>query len=346
MVPASPTLAERTTLRVGGPADAWITAESEEQLLDAVRTCDRSGTPVLLLGGGSNLLVGDDGFRGTVVEIATRGVAAEVRDDRVVVTAAAGESWDDLVSRAVGSGWAGIEALSGIPGLVGATPVQNVGAYGQEVAQVLASVRVLDRATGDVVVLARGDCAFGYRTSAFKRALARWVILEVTLQLEPAGRCLVRYPELADTLGIDAGSEAGIASVRGAVLALRGRKGMVLSPDDPDTWSAGSFFTNPILDEQAAASLPGSCPRYPSERGTKVSAAWLIEHSGIGRGFALPGSRAAISGKHTLAITNRGGASAQDVLELAASVRERVSLAFGIVLTPEPVIVGTHLPQG
>ena len=339
----TPTLSERTTLRVGGPARAWIVAESEADLVDAVRALDAAGEPVLLLGGGSNLVVADSGFAGTVVEIATRGADAQVVDDRVLLTLAAGEPWDGIVSRAVAHGWAGIEALSGIPGLVGATPVQNVGAYGQDVGQVVTAVRALDRSSGEVSDMSGADCGFGYRTSLFKREPDRWVVLSVTISLAAGGRGTVGYAELAASLGVPVGGEADISAIRGAVLALRARKGMVLAEHDHDTWSAGSFFTNPVVDAAVAEALPHDCPRYPSDRGVKVSAAWLIEQSGVGRGFALPSSRAAISGKHTLALTNRGGATTAEIADLARAVRSTVLDRFAIELTPEPVLVGLSL---
>ena len=336
----TPTLSERTTLRVGGAARDWIVADNADDLADAVRALDAAGEPVLLLGGGSNLVVSDSGFAGTVVEIATRGADAQVVDDRVLLTLAAGEPWDDIVSRAVVHGWAGIEALSGIPGLVGATPVQNVGAYGQDVGQVVTAVRALDRSSGEVSDMSGADCGFGYRTSLFKREPDRWVVLSVTISLAAGGRGTVGYAELAASLGVPVGGEADISAIRGAVLALRARKGMVLAEHDHDTWSAGSFFTNPVVDAAVAEALPHDCPRYPSDRGVKVSAAWLIEQSGVGRGFALPGSRAAISGKHTLALTNRGGATTAEIADLARAVQQRVQEAFRIELSPEPRLVG------
>lgn len=337
-------LAAHTTLRVGGPADGWHTAESDEDLVAAVTAADREGRPVLLLGGGSNLLVSDEGFRGTVVEIATRGiVVADSGDDDVTVTVAAGEIWDDVVSQVVAHGWSGIEALSGIPGRVGATPVQNVGAYGQEVAQVIRSVRVLDRRSGTVSDLGWDDCAFAYRTSAFKQDPHRWVVLSVTMRLRTDGQGRIAYAELADALGTQVGDSADVRAVRGAVLALRARKGMVLSESDHDTWSAGSFFTNPVVSEEQAARLPDGCPRFPAPDGVKVSAAWLIGQAGVARGHSLPGSHAAVSTKHTLALCNRGGATATEVIELARDVRSRVSSAFAITLEPEPVLVGLSL---
>lgn len=343
--PTSRILAEHTTLRVGGAADAWVVADSDATLCEVVVQCDASGVPVLLLGGGSNLLVADDGFRGQVVQVATRG--RDVRsedDDSITVRLAAGEPWDDVVAWAVTHGWAGIEALSGIPGLVGATPVQNVGAYGQDVAQVIVTVEALDRTTGDVVVISAADCGFGYRTSRFKRYADRWVILAITLRLRASGRGRIAYPELARELGVTVGDKAPVTDVRDAVLRLRGRKGMVLDPDDHDTWSAGSFFTNPIVPVDAAASLPEDCPRYPADSGTKVSAAWLIARAGITPGFRLtPDGSAGVSTRHTLALTNRGGASAEDLLELARTVRSRVRDMFAITLEPEVRLVNCSL---
>lgn len=333
-----PTLAEHTTLRVGGPAREWVVADAEDGLVEAVRECDQVGMPVLVLGGGSNLVVSDEGFPGTVVQVATRGVAASIRDGQVSLTLEAGEPWDEVVAYAVEQGWAGIEALSGIPGLVGATPIQNVGAYGQDISAVLGSVRVLDRTTMEVGTLEAGACGFGYRSSVFKREPGRWVVLGLTLLLRDSRVGQARYAELARTLGVDVDGAAGIDDIRAAVLLLRRRKGMVLDPDDHDTWSAGSFFTNPVVADDGQ--FPPECPRYPADEGTKLSAAWLIEHAGMPRGFALaPQSPAAISGKHTLALTNRGGATAADILALAEEVRRRVRAAFGIDLALEPVVV-------
>ena len=337
-------LADRTTLRVGGPADTWITCGTEDELVAEVLRADRDGVPVLLLGGGSNLLVSDEGFRGTVIEIATAGTEALDNGDEVRLTLAAGEPWDDVVSRVVAHGWTGIEALSGIPGLAGATPVQNVGAYGQDVSGVLVRVRALDRRTGEVRELAAGECGLGYRSSRFKRERGGWVVLSVTMDLGTSGSGRVRYPELARSLGVPVGGEAPVAAIRGSVLSLRTRKGMVVNVDDPDTWSAGSFFTNPVVPASVADALPSDCPRYPAEDGVKLSAAWLIQQAGCGPGFAVsPQARAAISSKHTLALTNRGGATAADLVELAREVRRRVERTFGIPLEPEPVLVGLTL---
>jgi UDP-N-acetylmuramate dehydrogenase len=342
----TPTLADLTTLRVGGPAGEVVVAEDEASLLDAVRRADASGTPALLVAGGSNLVVADDGYPGTVVVVRTRGVATEADScGGAWVTVAAGEPWDGVVARAVGEEWAGIEALSGIPGSSGATPVQNVGAYGQEVADVVARVRTFDRVEGRQRTFMAADCGFGYRSSRFKADPWRYVVLDVTFQLRlsPTSEP-IRYAELARRLGTDVGSRAPLSDVRAAVLALRAAKGMVLDVDDHDTWSVGSFFTNPVLDATVAAALPADAPRYPTpDARVKTSAAWLIEHSGVRRGHTL-GTAAAVSSQHTLALTNRGGASAGDVLALAADVRDRVRSVFGIVLEPEPTLVGCALP--
>jgi UDP-N-acetylmuramate dehydrogenase len=339
-----PTLAERTTLRVGGPATAWVVALSEAEIVDAVRSADDAGTPVLILGGGSNLLVSDEGFAGTVVEIASRGLEAEVSEGTVLLTVEAGEPWDAVVAHSVVNGWSGIEALSGIPGRTGATPVQNVGAYGQDVSQTVTSVRVLDRADGEVRTLDGTDCGFGYRMSRFKADASRWVVLSVSMRLDQSGGGVVRYAELARALGVGVADRAPVADIRRRVLALRASKGMVLDDADPDTWSAGSFFTNPVVDDAVARRIPAGCPRYPSAFGTKLSAAWLIENAGIGKGFALSdGAPAAISGKHTLALTNRGGASATEIMDLARSVRAAVRARFAVELDIEPTLVGVSL---
>lgn len=354
-------LADHTTLRIGGPARAWVRATTEDELVAAVSAADAAGEPVLVLGGGSNLVVADEGFAGTVVEVATRGVSADVGEDGVVdptcggavVTVAAGETWDDLVALAVERGWVGIEALSGIPGSVGATPIQNVGAYGQEVAQTLASVRVWDRKLNGIRTFAVADCGFGYRSSRFKidRYPAddanggRHLVLSVTFQLRQGTMgAPVAYAELARALGVEQGRRAPLADVRAAVLGLRGGKGMVLDPADHDTWSAGSFFTNPVVPVEE---VPEGAPTWPTADDglVKTSAAWLIERAGFGKGYGLDvnGGRAALSTKHTLALTNRGGASAADLLALAREVRDGVAASYGITLVNEPVLVGCSL---
>jgi UDP-N-acetylmuramate dehydrogenase len=308
-----------------------------------VRELDAAGEPVLVLGGGSNLLVGDDGFAGTVVKIATRGISEDVAScSGAVVTVAAGESWDPLVGYTVDRGWSGLEALSGIPGLVGGTPIQNVGAYGAEVSQTISTVRTLDRSTGLVRTLFPVECGFGYRTSRFKTEPGRFVVLSVTFQLRLGSLSApIRYPELARALGVEPGDRVPAAAARDAVLGLRRGKGMVLDADDHDTWSAGSFFTNPVLPEAAA---PADAPRWPvgADR-VKVPAAWLIEHAGFGRGHAGPGGRVALSGRHVLALTHRGDGTTAELLILAREVRDGVRAAFGIELVPEPVLVGCVL---
>ncbi|MFT4164093.1 MAG: UDP-N-acetylmuramate dehydrogenase [Microlunatus sp.] len=339
------TLAEFTTLRVGGPARTLITADTEAELIAAVRVADEAGDPVLVLGGGSNVLIGDQGFDGTVVRIATRGIDADVSAcSGATVRVAAGEDWDGFVARSVEQEWSGIEALSGIPGLVGATPIQNVGAYGSEVSQTIAGVRTWDRVERRQATFSVADCGFGYRWSRFKAEPDRYLVLEVTFQFSLGSLSApVRYAELARTLGVAVGTRAPAAAVRKAVLQLRAGKGMVLDAADHDTWSAGSFFTNPILTSAEATQLPPEAPRYGQPDGrVKTSAAWLIEHAGFGKGFGarIGTGRATLSGKHTLAVTNRGSASADDVLTLARAVRAGVEQRFGIALVPEPVLVG------
>jgi UDP-N-acetylmuramate dehydrogenase len=343
-------LSELTTLRVGGPARTLVTATTADELVAAVASADAAGEPVLLIGGGSNLLIADAGFDGTVIRVASRGVTTESVDycGGAEVTVEAGELWDPFVARAVESGWSGLEALSGIPGSTGATPIQNVGAYGAEVGGQIASVRTWDRAERVVRTIAGPDCGFGYRDSRFKRERfaggPRFVVLQVRFQLLVADLSApVRYAELARALGVDLGARAPLAQVRDAVLALRRSKGMVLDAADHDTWSAGSFFTNPVLDAEVAAVLPADAPRYPAAGGqVKTSAAWLIEHAGFSKGFGRPGP-ASLSAKHTLALTNRGTATAGDVLALARTVRDGVRDAFGLELVPEPELINCAL---
>jgi UDP-N-acetylmuramate dehydrogenase len=338
-------LAELTTLRLGGPSRRLVHADNETALLDAVRDADRTGTPLLLVAGGSNLVVADSGFDGTVVRVETRGVAVE-QDmcSGAMVTVAAGEPWDPFVADAVSRGFVGIEALSGIPGSVGATPIQNVGAYGQEVAETIASVRCWDRVDGVQRTFAASECGFGYRTSRFKQDPQRHVVLAVTFQFRLGELAApVRYAELARSLGVQVGARVPMTEVRDTVLRLRRRKGMVLDAEDHDTWSAGSFFTNPVLEADAADRLPVGAPRWEQADGTtKTSAAWLIENAGFGKGYG--NGRAALSGKHTLALTNRGAARTDDLLALAAEVQRGVYDRFGVWLVNEPVLVGCDLP--
>jgi UDP-N-acetylenolpyruvoylglucosamine reductase len=361
-------LAGYTTLGVGGPAARFVDAGTDEQVIAEVRDADVTGEPVLVLGGGSNLVVADEGFPGTVVHVATSGVAVAGDGDGVLVTVAAGEDWDGLTERCVAEGLSGIECLSGIPGLAGATPIQNVGAYGQEVSETVVTVRAYDRLRDTIATLANAECGFGYRTSAFKRsvgvqrgraaldaaaATGRFVVLDVTFRLsrDPLS-APVRYGELARALGTGDGGRAPLADVRSAVLALRRSKGMVLDPADPDTRSAGSFFTNPVLDEgqladvqrrAAAAAGEVSVPHFPAGDGqVKVPAAWLIEHAGFGKGYPGDGG-ARISSKHTLAIVNGGGASSASLVALAREIRNGVRQAFGVELVNEPALIGAEL---
>ena len=339
-------LADHTTLRIGGAARIWLEPQTEADLIDAVRTADDAGEPLLVLGGGSNVVVADAGFDGTVVHTGgLRGVRADdvAACSGAFMTVAAGEPWDAFVATTIGAGQVGVEALSGIPGLVGATPIQNVGAYGQEVSQTIARVRVYDRQERRVVTRSAVECHFGYRTSVFKAIPDRFVVLTVSFQFRLGTLSApVRYAELARTLGIEQGERAPMAEVREAVLALRRSKGMVVDPDDRDTWSAGSFFTNPVVEGVLADELPAEAPRYPQPDGkVKTSAAWLIEHAGFSRGFGAGLAR--LSTKHTLAITNRGGATAADVISLAREIRDGVEHAYGVRLVPEPVLVGLVL---
>ena len=334
-------LAAHTTLRVGGPAAEFVEAVDERALVEAVADADRRGIPVLVLGGGSNLLVSDDGFDGRVVAVRTTGATADADDcGGALVRVAAGETWDPFVARAVVSGWVGVEALSGIPGSVGATPIQNVGAYGQEVSQTLASVRCWDRRDGVQRTFAAAECGFGYRTSRFKVQPGRFLVLEVTFQLRLGDLSVpIAYAELARVLGVAAGERCPLGNVRDAVLSLRRGKGMVLDEADHDTWSAGSFFTNPVL---APDQVPEEAPAWPQPDGrVKTSAAWLIDHAGFGKGHGA--GRARLSTKHPLALTNRGQATAADLLALAREVRDGVRQAYGIELVNEPVLVGCRL---
>ena len=337
-------LSDHTTLRVGGAARRMIITETETELIEKVRELDAAGEPLLILGGGSNLLVGDSGFDGTVIKIATRGVDEDTAAcSGAVITVAAGEPWDPLVSYALERSWSGLEAMSGIPGLVGATPIQNVGAYGAEVSELISTVRTLDRSTGQLKTLFPIECGFGYRTSRFKSDPGRFLVLSVTFQL-PLGSMSqpIRYPELARALGIEVGQRAPAPEVRQAVLALRTAKGMVLAENDHDTWSAGSFFTNPLISSAQARTLPPDAPRFNQANGMiKTSAAWLIERAGFGKGYGNGAAR--LSRKHTLALTNRGGATAADLLSLAREIRAGVQTKFDIELVPEPVLVGCEL---
>ncbi|WP_285501330.1 UDP-N-acetylmuramate dehydrogenase [Actinokineospora sp. NBRC 105648] len=342
-----------TTLRLGGPAARFVSAATAAEVVDAVRAADLAGTPLLVVGGGSNLVVGDLGFDGTVVHVANHGSKIDCTEaGRVQLTVEAGEDWDTVVAGTVEAGLGGLECLSGIPGLVGATPVQNVGAYGVEVAQVLLSVDLFDRATGEVRTLRADELGMDYRTSILK-GTDRAVVLRARFELADDGLSApIRYTELARALGVRQEERVPVAAAREAVLALRRGKGMVLDPADHDTWSAGSFFTNPIVPDAAIDDVLARIvatvgpdvpvPRYPAGPGTsKLSAAWLIERAGFAKGYTR--GRAALSSKHTLALTNRGEATTADLLGLALQVRDGVRAAFGVDLHPEPVLVNCAL---
>jgi UDP-N-acetylmuramate dehydrogenase len=323
-------LAELTTLRLGGPADRVVEARTEAEIVAAVRE-----RPALVIAGGSNLVIADEGVRGSVVRIMSRGVE---RDGELLVVQA-GEPWDAFVARCVKDGRRGIECLSGIPGSVGATPIQNVGAYGQEVAETVAWVRVYDRESDSVETLTAAECGFDYRTSVLKYHDRRTVLaVAFRLQDEPLSGPL-RYAELARRLDVPVGGSAPIAAVREAVLDLRRGKGMVIAPDDPDSVSAGSFFTNPILPVEEFRLIPGNPPAWPEPDGRiKTSAAWLIQRAGFERGHGAGG--VGISTKHTLALVNRGGGTTAELLALAHAIADRVNAEFGVALHPEPVLVG------
>lgn len=357
-----------TTIRVGGPARDALEARTENELIDAAHEAWARHDEWLVLGGGSNLVVADEGFDGTVIRVLSRGVERLASAPGTVrLRVQAGEPWDELVAFTVENGWAGVEALSGIPGSCGAAPIQNIGAYGQELSDALAAIDFLDYLDGGVVRLSAGDLALGYRTSAIKRG-RQGVVAAVELDLMDVGDGLsapIAYEQLASALGATLGDRLPLADVRSTVLALRASKGMVLDPSDPDSVSCGSFFTNPIVGENFARTLPAEAPRWameedpadvavtlgeqpalPPQRNdhrVKLSAAWLIEKAGITKGFALPGSRAAISSKHTLAIINTGGATSDEVASLARYVHTRVFSEFGVRLQPEPTLIGLEL---
>jgi UDP-N-acetylmuramate dehydrogenase len=347
LVRESVRLAELTTLRVGGPATVAECATTDA-LVATVRALDAAGIPVLLLAGGSNLLIGDEGFDGVVVRVLTEGVEIGAAG----VVAEAGANWDAVVAATVAAGLGGLECLSGIPGSAGATPVQNVGAYGVEVANLLRRVWLLDRASGAIRWVEPGELGFGYRTSVLKHRDDA-VVLAVDYALDPGGSSApLRYGELAVALGAADGASRPADQVRAAVLRLRAGKGMVLDTDDHDTWSAGSFFTNPVVLEARVAEVKAAItahvgdvtiPTYPAPDGVKFPAGWLIERAGFAKGFPGNDAAARLSTKHTLALTNRGNATAADLVALARTVRDGVAERFGIRLEPEPVTVGVTL---
>jgi UDP-N-acetylmuramate dehydrogenase len=370
-------LAQLTTLRTGAVPERLVVAETADELITTLRALWADGEPWLVVGGGSNLFVGDEPFEGTVVLVRTAGIERlpGSRPGAVRLRVQAGHDWDALVAHTVAEGLAGIEAMSGIPGTVGAAPVQNIGAYGQEIVQTLVEVELLDERTGELDVVPATELGLGFRTSVLKHHYGSVperpaVIVSVTLELEDVGgeARTVAGEQLRAALGLDADASVSPSWIRDHVLATRRRKGMVLDDADPDTWSAGSFFQNAIVSEAFARTLPPECPRWPltpplepvlviplaafdgvvpppvvSPSEVKVSAAWLIEHAGLGKGFRLPRSRAGLSSKHTLALTNRGGATAGELAELARFVQQRVQAEFGLILQPEPVLVGVEL---
>ena len=318
-------LAPLTTLGIGGPAKYFLEARSVEDVREAVDWASSNSEPLLVLAGGSNVLIADEGFPGLVLHLRLRGITIESEG---VIKVAAGEPWDEIVAMAIQKGWAGIECLSGIPGSTGATPIQNVGAYGQDVSETVVRVEVFDRTTRQVSWLTNADCGFGYRTSAFK-GKDRYVVLSVIFQLQPGGAPTVRYPELQKFVG----HASDLQQVRDAVITIRRSKGMVIDPADPDTRSDGSFFMNPIV-----SALPAEMPHFPAGDKIKLSAAWLIEHAGFHKGFVH--GNVGISTKHTLAIINRGGGTAREVLELARMIQSAVQQKFGVELRPEPIFIG------
>lgn len=370
-------LAQLTTLRTGGLPDRMIDAHTREELVDALREVWGEGDDWLVLGGGSNLFVGDEPYLGTVVRVLTQGIERmpASRPGFARVRVQAGHDWDALVAYAVSEGLAGIEGMSGIPGTVGAAPVQNIGAYGQEIVQTLVEVELIDERTGEVSVVPADELGLGFRTSVLKAhygsaAERSAVILSVTLELPEVGDAArpVAGAQLRGSLGLEADASVPLSWIRERVLEIRASKGMVLDPDDPDTYSAGSFFQNAIVSQSFARTLPPECPRWPVapdldpvlviplerfdgyvpapvvvESHVKVSSAWLIEHSGFRKGFKLPRSRAGLSTKHALALTNRGGATAGELAELARYIRGRVQSEFGLLLHPEPVLVDIEL---
>ncbi|NDE72049.1 MAG: UDP-N-acetylmuramate dehydrogenase [Actinobacteria bacterium] len=340
----SESLRDYTTLHIGGPAKKFLHATTEAELINAVSAADSAGEPVLIIGGGSNVLVGDEGFSGTVIRVETKGNSYAVDAcSGGMISVAAGEDWDEFVEWIIGKGFAGVETLSGIPGTVGASPIQNIGAYGHEVSEVIARVRTWDRKAGELKTLSNTECEFAYRTSKFKKEKDRYVVLEVTFQLRQGEMSLpIAYKELADYLGVELGARALVSDVRKAVLELRSRKGMVINKKDHDTWSAGSFFVNPIVDAAIAAKLPSDAPKWPQSDGrVKLSAAWLMERSGVNKGSAHNG--AGVSSKHVLALVNNGSATSADMVELARSAKAAVREKFGIELEPEVRFVGCDL---
>jgi UDP-N-acetylmuramate dehydrogenase len=339
-------LSAYTTLRLGGPSGTLTVATDTDQLVTTVRNGTAADQPLLVLAGGSNVVIGDGGFPGPVVLVRTRGIrVVDTQTESVVVRVAAGEDWDDFVEYTVTNGLSGVECLSGIPGSAGATPIQNVGAYGQEVSHTVVAVHFYDRVHDTIRVVPPTECGFAYRNSIFKNN-DRYVVLEVDFRLTRSTESApIRYAELARTLGVEAGDRVPLRQARDTVLKLRAGKGMVLDPDDKDTWSVGSFFTNPVVSPPEWDRLGLDAPHWPAGDGdVKIPAAWLIERAGFAKGFS-EGGGVAISSKHTLSLTNRGAGTTGALLDLARTIRAGVRDRFGIELHPEPVLINCSLDR-
>lgn len=335
-------LSKYTSFRVGGPAQKIVQVSTEAEIIAAIE--EAGDSPVLIMGGGTNVLIADKGFDGTVIRISNNSVQSVVDAcSGATLTIGAGEDWDTFVQTTIDRGYAGLETLSGIPGTVGAAPIQNIGAYGHEVAEFITRVRTYDRQEKAVKTFTNAQCEFTYRNSHFKAHPGRYVVLDVQFQIRIGEMSdPITYVELAKKLGIDPGDKATVKETRAAVLELRASKGMLLSPDDHDSWSAGSFFTNPIVTQQQADTLPNAAPKWPLNDGrVKISAAWLIENSGTHKGDEVGGAR--ISTKHVLALSNSGNATAADIAELAKRARNQVKEVFGITLEAEVNLVGVEI---
>ena len=337
-------LSNFTTLKVGGPAQKIVHAHTEDELVEFVKAADKAGEQVLILGGGSNLLISDAGFAGTVIRVESKGNALDYDAcSGGMIEVSAGEDWDKFVALTIERGFADLESLSGIPGTIGGAPIQNIGAYGHEVSETIARVKAYDRTKGEITTFTNEQCRFSYRNSVFKAEAGRYVILNVTFQLRKGEQSLpITYAELAKFLAINIGDRAPVVEVRKAVLQLRGRKGMLIDAGDVNSNSAGSFFVNPILNKEIADKLPTDAPRWPQTDGrVKTSAAWLMEHAGVNKGEKLAGAQ--ISNKHVLALTNSGDATAGDIVELAKMARAKVFEKFGVKLEAEVQLVGLDL---
>ncbi len=337
-------LSNFTTLKVGGPAQKIVHAHTEDELVEFVKAADKAGEQVLILGGGSNLLISDAGFAGTVIRVESKGNALDYDAcSGGMIEVSAGEDWDKFVALTIEKGFADLESLSGIPGTIGGAPIQNIGAYGHEVSETIARVKAYDRTKGEITTFTNEQCRFSYRNSVFKAEAGRYVILNVAFQLRKGEQSLpITYAELAKFLSVNIGDRAPVVEVRKAILQLRGRKGMLIDAGDVNSNSAGSFFVNPILNKDMADKLPADAPRWPQTDGrVKTSAAWLMEHAGVNKGEKLAGAQ--ISNKHVLALTNSGDATAGDIVELAKRARAKVFEKFGVKLEAEVQLVGLDL---